>query len=174
MIKKTLTTALLCLGLGLSAPIFASVDNPALEKALDKKIKNELEMCLDTITQIENIGQRYFIVYTPYGSYSKEDDFCSGNITFSGLAEARYDYDTGKYTIVTLDILENISIEFTYIDEMIISDGILTLHTRSYGSKDGQHRPRDQYVVKIRLWDMKLLSNQFVGRLPEETFYEVY
>lgn len=41
--------------------------------------------------------------------------------------------------------------------------------------KDGQHRPRDKYLMKIRLFDKKLLSNQLIGRLPaEEAEYNGY
>lgn len=49
MMKKILTTALLCLGLSIPVLATAVVDDPALEKALNKEIKKELEMCLDWI-----------------------------------------------------------------------------------------------------------------------------
>lgn len=172
MMKKILTTALLCLGL--SAPVFATdnivvqSEDPALEKALDKEIKKELEMCLNAVGDTKQVGHRLYVEYTAYGSYDKKYG-CGGNFSVSGLAEVKHNSETNKYTIVDLDVLANVAIEYTYIDSMSISnDGILTLHTLSYGDGDVQHNPRDKYTAKIRLWDMKLLSNQFTGRVPDE------
>lgn len=166
--KKILTTALLCLGLSIPVLATAVVDDPALEKALDKEIKKELEMCLDVIHDIKQVGHRMYVHYVAYGSYDKEYG-CGGNFSFGALAEVQRNLETNKYTIVDLNVLANVAIEYTYIDSIRISDdGILTLNTSSYGDGDAQHNPRDKYTAKIRLWDMKLLSNQFTGRIIDE------
>lgn len=154
--KKLLSTILLGFGLVSSA----LANDPALERFLEKQVQSKLETCVDTISQVETIGNRYFVVYTVAGSYDQSFG-CSGNATWSNLAELTY--HNGRYSVVNLNVLENQN--FTYIENMDISDdGIATLDTLAYGSKDSQHHPRDKYRVKIRLVDMKVLSNQFIGR----------
>lgn len=169
MMKKILTTALLCLGLSIPVLATAVVDDPALEKALNKEIKKELEMCLDWIRDKKQVGHRLYVNYTAIGSYDKEYG-CGGQFpAISGLAEVQHNLETDEYTIVDLDVLANVAIEYTYIDSMSISnDGILTLHTVSKADNYSHFPPLDKYTAKIRLWDMKLLSNQFTGRIIDE------
>lgn len=81
-----------------------------------------------------------------------------------------YHSGTGKYSVIDLNVIEKYQ-NFAYIDSMEISDdGILSVVGLAYGDKDGQHRPRDKYLMKIRLFDKKLLGNQFIGRLPEDHY----
>lgn len=159
MMKKLLATALL--SLGLTTPALA--DDPELERFLEKQVQSKLQTCVDGINQVKKVGNRYFVAYTAAGSYDKEFG-CSGNASWSNLAELSY--NNGRYSVVNLDVLENQN--FTYIENMSISDdGIATLDTLAYDDEDRQHNPRDKYRVKIRLLDMKVLSNQFIGRAPE-------
>lgn len=159
MMKKLLATALL--SLGFATPAFAN--DPELERFLEKQVQSKLQTCVDGIDQVKKVGNRHFVAYTVAGSYDKEFG-CSGNASSSNLAELSY--NNGRYSAVNLNVLENQN--FAYIENMSISDnGIATLDTLAYGDDDGQHNPRDKYRVKIRLIDMKVLSNQFMGRSPE-------
>lgn len=164
--KKLIISSLL--GLCLTTPAFAN--DPQLERVLEKQVKNKLERCFGGVNQVENIGSRYFATYTWEGSYDKNHKQtgsleCSGNTSGSGLAELSY--NNGRYSVVNVDMFEN-NADFAYISNMSISDdGIATLDTVTYGRNDTQHNPRDQYQIKLRLVDMKVLSNQFIGRAPE-------
>lgn len=49
----------------------------------------------------------------------------------------------------------------------ISDDGIATLEMHAYGQSDTQHNPRDKRLVRIRLIDKKIISNDFIGRVSE-------
>lgn len=159
MMKKYVLPMLLGLGLSMSVSAY---NNSQLEAALERTLKKQEEVCLDGIYQVETINNRYFVQYTA--------NSCGGNLTWSALAEMVYHSGTGKYSVIDLNVIEKYQ-NFAYIDSMEISDdGILSVVGLAYGDKDGQHRPRDKYLMKIRLFDKKLLSNQFIGRLPEDHY----
>lgn len=154
------TAILFCSTLGFTAPALAN--EAAIERLLDRQLKNQQEDCLGWIDQITKINNRYFVAYTAAA--------CGGNATASQLAELTY--QNGRYSITNLNLLKSldISIPFTYIDSMDISEnGIATLNTLSYGENDSQHYPRDKHQIKVRLFDMKVLSTKFMGRAPEHT-----
>ena len=160
------TAILFCSTLGFAAPALAN--EAAIERLLDKQLKNQQEVCLDGIDQIKKIKNRYFVVYTAAGSYDKESKMCGGNAAWSNFAELTY--QNGRYAIVNLNLLESLDsrVSFALIDNMNISeDGIATLNTLSYGKNDTQHHPRDKHQVKVRLLDMKVLSTKFMGRAPK-------
>lgn len=143
------------IAMAMSAPALA---NSAIERALEQAIQKS-GSCLDGISQVESIGDRYFVTYSAYGSYDSASGECSGNGTWAGLAELSNN-NSGRYSVKRIKLHEAAE-----IDNMSVSDdGIATLTTREYGRSDSQHSPSDVHKVRIRLIDGKVLSNNFSGR----------
>lgn len=124
---------------------------------------------------IHSEGQVYVFYFT-FGRYVpdyKEYDTepCSSG-TRTGMQHlAKLEKINGKFRIGDSKPLEYISLNFRFIDteSMLVDNGVWTFLSREHGKDesgmaDSNCCPKDTYINRIRLSDMKILNRKFIGR----------